>query len=35
MNTGQNQNHPLPSGWEERVTAYGRPYYVCHHIRIT
>lgn len=26
---------PLPAGWEERTTATGRPYYVCHHTRTT
>ncbi|CAM9629055.1 unnamed protein product [Scytosiphon promiscuus] len=26
---------PLPSGWEERVTGTGRPYYVCHETRVS
>lgn len=26
---------PLPSGWEERETSSGRPYYVCHHTRVS
>ncbi|CAM9860502.1 unnamed protein product, partial [Hapterophycus canaliculatus] len=26
---------PLPSGWEERVTGTGRPYFVCHETRVS
>eukprot|EP00752_Nemacystus_decipiens_P002303 g2179.t1 len=26
---------PLPSGWERRTTPTGRPYYVCHHTRVS
>ncbi|KAL3866138.1 hypothetical protein ACJMK2_043467 [Sinanodonta woodiana] len=30
-----NENTPLPSGWEERIDANGRTYYVNHHTRRT
>ncbi|KAJ1653781.1 hypothetical protein IWQ61_006162, partial [Dispira simplex] len=33
--TEDNNLGPLPSGWEQRFTADGRPYYVNHNIRTT
>ncbi|KAK3609117.1 hypothetical protein CHS0354_007796 [Potamilus streckersoni] len=33
MNDESNESTPLPSGWEERIDANGRTYYVNHHTR--
>jgi E3 ubiquitin-protein ligase NEDD4 len=33
--TGSYEDVPLPTGWEERRTAEGRPYFVDHHTRTT
>lgn len=33
--TTSNGNGPLPSGWEQRTTAEGRPYFVDHNTRTT
>ena len=33
--TSQLSQGPLPSGWEERTASTGRPYFVCHHTRVS